>query len=64
MKKVAFAHVEYVYDFDTKEEADRFIKEAPKGWNGWYFVTKEPEDNGDVWTVVVKKPYKNYNPGW
>lgn len=64
MKRVVFAHVEYVYDFDTKEEADRFIKEAPKGCRGWYFVTEEPEDDGDVWTVVVDKPYKNYNPGW
>lgn len=61
MKRVAFAWLTFWYDFDTKKEAEEFVvKNGGKGWQ-----IKEPYDNGaDHWTVVVEKPYSNYNPGW
>ena len=65
MRKVIFASIEYVCDFDTKEEAEAFmVKNARKGW---WWDTKEPYLNkaaGNKWTVVYRTPHRNYNPGW
>lgn len=33
-KRIAFAHIEFVIDFDSKEEARKYIRENQgKGWN-------------------------------
>ena len=63
MKRVALACIEYVYEFDTKEEAETYIRDAR--WSGWWFETKKPVYNDcDKWEVIVRKPYKDYTPGW
>ena len=61
-RKVAFAWVTFVYDFDFEEECDRFIK-ANRG-KGWYFGEKSYDRFGGYWTVRVEKPYRDYNCGW
>ena len=63
MRKIAFASIEIVYDFDTEEEAKQFISYNAN--KKWWWVSKEPYPQGNgVWTVTVRKPYKDYNPGW
>lgn len=64
MKQVAFAWVTFLYDFDTLEKAEEYYKknrfDEKKHW-----LIEEPYENGvGGWTVEVKKPYKDYNPGW
>lgn len=72
--RVANAHVEFVVDFDNKEEAEKFVSENQK--KGWWFVPLNNFDVGtnrfvrqdkykeNLFTVIVKKPYKNYRPSW
>lgn len=64
MKRLAFASIEFVYDFDTEEEAKRFV--VSNQGKGWYFDGEpKPLDDADgTYTLTVRKPYKNYNPGW
>lgn len=62
MKKIAFAWITVWYDFTTKEEAEKFVRDNQK--KGWHF-DGEPYCNGNnEWTVQVDKPYGKYNPGW
>lgn len=64
MKKVAFAWVTFWYDFTTKEEAEKFIRDN----QGKYWLFGKPyennNNNGFLYTVEVKKQYGKYNPGW
>ena len=64
MKRIVFAWVTFMYDFDSEQEAVEFIKNSHgKGWQ----VDEQPykQNWGDCWTVRVEKPYnKKYNPGW
>lgn len=62
MKRIAFAHVAVLYDFDSELEAMDFQRESrAKGW----FVNREVYKSSDnVWSLEVFKPYKRYNPGW
>ena len=63
MRKVVFASIEFDYDFDTKEEAEKYIRDNAN--MGWYWESKEPYKQGNgMWSVRVRKPYKDYNPGW
>ena len=59
-KKISFAHIEMTYDFDTKEESEEFKREHDdKGWLFW-----REYDWGNIYSLVVHKPYSHYNPGW
>lgn len=66
-KRICFAWSEFWYDFDTKEEADQYMKNN-RG-KGWFFVYDEPYkgygDDDPRWCVAVRKPYDNvHNTGW
>lgn len=58
MKRIAFAHLKIVYDFDTKEECDKYIKRI----DGKYKY--RAYNNGDFWSCIVYKPYRNYEMGF
>ena len=64
MKKTAFAWITFMYDFDTEEEAEKYVKRN----RGRYWLISKPyknnNNNGFPYTVEVKKPYGKYNPGW
>ena len=62
MKRIAFAHVACLYDFDSEQEALDFQNEAKsKGW----FINKEVyKADENKWSMEVFQPYKNYNGGW
>lgn len=63
MRKVVFANIEYVCDFDTKEEAEAFVdKNASKGW--WWDTKPYWNESAGKWTAVYRTPHRNYNPGW
>lgn len=73
MKKVVFANVEFTLDFTSKEEAIKYVRDNQG--KGWFFEPISPDENGydkfvykqrdeDSWTVIVRKPYKNYYAGW
>lgn len=82
MKKIVFAHIEFVIDFTTKEEAIKYLQDNQgKGWHfeenqdlesqaisslddNWYdkYIYKQRDEN--LWTIVVRKPYRDYYPGW
>ena len=63
-RRIAFAHVELVMDFTSVYEAMAY-KETNRG-KGWLFKKPYLIDSGDGFKVsmTVKRPYKNYNPGW
>lgn len=64
MARIAFASIELVYDFDSEEEAKNFV--TMNQGKGFYFEGEpKPLDTKDgTWTITVRKPYKDYNPGW
>ena len=64
MKRVAFAHIEQVVDFTTREEAEKFEVESRN--KGYYIVwgTHEVKMDELYYSVVIRKPYQNYNTGW
>lgn len=62
MKKVAFAWLTFWYDFTTKEEAERFVRDNQG--KGWHFENELYCNGNDEWVVRVSKPYGKYNPGW
>lgn len=62
MKRTVFASIEFVYDFDTKEEARRFVRNNQG--KGWYFEYEAKTTQDGKYTLTVRKPYKDYNPGW
>lgn len=64
MRRVAFASIEFVIDFDTEEEARKYyIKNQGKGW--WFDGEPKCLDDAEgSWSITVRKPYKKYNPGW
>lgn len=74
MKKVVFAWIEEIIDFDTRENAEKyFIEGRNKGWqfnpkNGGYLTFEDcVYRNGNTelpWSLQVEKPYGNYYPGW
>lgn len=65
-KRICFAWREYWYDFDTEEEAQKFIKDNSR--KGWFFPKDKPYkgygEEVNIWCVQVRKPVKGYNPGW
>ena len=62
--RVAFASVELTIDFTSFYGAMRY-KETHQG-KGWLFMKPYINNNGDGFMVsmVVKRPYNKYNPGW
>lgn len=62
MKRVAFAFTAFWYDFDTKEELDRYVDNLKK--KGTYFRIQNIYDNGKFWTLVIYRQYKNYETGF
>lgn len=65
MKRIAFMWVTVLYDFTTKEEAYRFVKNNLGKY--WIFgeVYENSNNNGMPYSVEVKKPYDDvHNPGW
>ena len=62
--KVAFASVELTIDFTSVYEAMAY-KETNRG-KGWLFQKPYINNNGNGFMVsmVVKRPYNKYNPGW
>lgn len=64
MKRVVFAHIAIIYEFDTITEQMSFIIECNTNNKGWYINSKWHEKDRDVYCVEVFKPYRNYNGGW
>jgi hypothetical protein len=62
--RVAFASVELTIDFKSMEDAMKY-KAANQG-KGWLFMEAYPIDSceGFAVSMTIRKPYKNYNPGW
>lgn len=63
-QRVAFASVMLTMDFKSMEDAMKY-KETHKG-KGWFFMEAYPIDGSEGYNVsmTIRKPYKNYNPGW
>lgn len=63
MHNVVFASIEFDYDFDTEDEAKAFVlKNMDKKW---WWDSREPQlQRNGKWSLRVRKPYKDYNPGW
>lgn len=64
--RISFAWITFQIDFKTKEEAEKYVSDNRGKY--WRFseaeqFTKEPDCNGNMWTVKVERPYKNY-PCW
>ena len=64
IRRVAFASIELTMDFASLEDAIEY-KRANQG-KGWLFRKPYSIDSGDGFVVcmIVKKPYRDYNPGW
>ena len=62
--KVAFASIELVLDFPTMESAKSYEDKARK--KGWYIERPVYENGGGElpYSLVVRRPYKDYNAGW
>ena len=59
--EIAFANISLIIDFETREEAEEYKKQNfGKGW--WFGEVSKIDDN--TWTMEVRRPYKDYNPGW
>lgn len=66
MTHVSYARVEMVIDFETEQDALKYIEENQG--KGWRFTDPEQYDtdadaNGNKWSVTIEKPYKDYNFG-
>lgn len=67
MKRVAFAYITKVLDFDTMEEAEGYKKAHPEGARFFY-----PDGDGEIhengaggYSVTVRTPLNSrYQPGW
>lgn len=59
---IAFAHIELVIDFTTREEAEAY--KAKHSGKGWHFEKIEYNDQIDGYTMIVRRPYRDYLPGW
>ena len=60
MKRVVFAWTTVWLDFDTKEELEQYkVDNQYKKW-----IIKDLDENDDNYTLVVQRPYGNYNTGW
>lgn len=64
MKRIAFAHIEQVVDFTTREEAERFEEESRNKGYKIVWGAHEVEMDKLYYSVVIKKPYQNYKTGW
>ncbi len=62
MKKIAFANINLIIDFSTKEEAEKYKKDN-RG-KGWWFGEIEYNSPINMWTMEVRKPYGNYHCGF
>ena len=62
--KIAFASVELTLDFTSFYEA--MLYKAANSGKGWFFMKPyiNSNDNGFMVSMVVKRPYNKYNPGW
>lgn len=59
--KISFMNISMIIDFNSEEEAELYkIKNNNKNW--WFGRISKIDDN--TWTMEVRKPYKNFNPGW
>lgn len=59
---IAFAHIELVIDFTTREEAEEY--KAKHSGKGWHFENIEYNDQIEGYTMIVRRPYRDYLPGW
>lgn len=59
-RQVIYAHIEYVYQFDTQDEAEQFMYENRR--KNWKFVLSK--QTGNYYIVIVRKPFKGYKPTW
>lgn len=59
---IAFAYTELVIDFPTLKEAEDY--RAKNQGKRWQFENIERNEQIDGWTMTVRRPYKNYLPGW
>lgn len=62
--KISFAWITLKIDFPSKEEAAKYILENRGKY--WRFgeieqFTQEPDALGNMYTLQVERPYKNYN---
>lgn len=57
---IAFAYTTLYIDFDTMEDLYKYKKKNM--YKGWRF--KDEYINGDFFTLIVERPYKDYNTGW
>lgn len=64
--RISFAWINFTMDFKTKEAANEYrIQNMGKGWNFGEIsqFTDKPDAYGNMWTMEVRKPYRNY-PNW
>jgi hypothetical protein len=60
MKRVVFAWVTVVLDFDTMEELQKYkLDNYDKGWH-----FGDESINEGFYTLEVHRKYGNYNAGW
>lgn len=64
MKKIAFASISILMDFSSELEAVKYRSEN-RG-KGWWFgeIYKNNNDNDLMYSMEIRKPYGNYNPGF
>lgn len=70
MKRIAFAWITEVIDFDTKEKAIDYVSKSMKAKKYWFKSSKPEEcvyENGDdefPFSVEVRKRYADFYPGF
>lgn len=64
MKRVAFASISILMDFSSELEAIKY--RAENRGKGWWFgeIYENNNDNELMWSMEIRKPYGNYNPGF
>ena len=59
--KISFASISMIIDFNSEAEAELYkTKNYDKGW--WFGEISKIDEK--TWTMEVRKPYKDFNPGW
>lgn len=60
--KVAFAWVQFIIDFKSREDAQRYIDQNQG--KQWHFELNSVIHDEYTCTLKVMKPYRNMNRGW